>query len=64
MADQEIAFHYHTYGVSTADYEASASLKSFFKVISSDHSVRGEKFPTALESYDHSIFALLYHPEY
>ena len=64
MADQAIAFHYHTYGISSADYEAIPSLKSFFKVLSTDRTEKGIKFLTAMESYEYPIYAIMYHPEY
>ena len=41
MAEQEIAFHYHTYGVSYADYQTISALNNFFKVIATDHTVQG-----------------------
>ena len=64
MAEQEIAFHYHTFGVSVSDYEAIPSFNSFFKVIASDHTIEGQHFLTGLEAYDHPIYALMFHPEY
>lgn len=64
MANSSIAFHYHTYGISVADYNALPEFNSFFKVISTDHTAEGQEFLTALEANDHPIYALMYHPEY
>ncbi len=64
MKTHEYAFHYHNWGVSMSDFESIPSLNSFFKVISYDRTRRGEIFPTHVEAYNHSVFGLLYHPEY
>lgn len=64
MANSQITFHYHTFGVSLADYNAIPSLNQFFKLISTDQTAEGETFLTALEANGFSIYALMYHPEY
>lgn len=64
MHDTSIAFHYHSWGISQMDFDSIPSLKNFFKVISTDRTENGEQFLTAMEAYNHNIYALMYHPEY
>ena len=64
MSKKEIAFHYHSFGVSVNDYLNLHSLLYFYKVISTDVTNDGKPFVTAIEAYDYPIFGLQYHPEY
>jgi hypothetical protein len=64
MKNEEITFHYHTYGVSLEDYQSIQSLQSFFKLISTDVAEDNREYITGMEAREHSIYATMYHPEY
>lgn len=64
MAREDLAFHYHTYGITMTNYKSISSFNNFFKVIATDKSVKGTQFLTAFEAYDHDIYGIMFHPEY
>ena len=64
MESEEHTKHLHTLGITLEDFEQSAKLKDFFKIISYDTTSAGVRYPSGLEAKNYPIWCVLYHPEY
>eukprot|EP00347_Sterkiella_histriomuscorum_P007669 403348028 len=60
---QELAFHFHNFGISTSRFQSLPNLSNFFNVLQTDN-LNGLDYVVAIEAKEYPIYGVLYHPEY
>ena len=64
MAEQDIQFHYHGYGVRYQDYLSNRQMRNFFTVNAIDYDHADKPYVVSMEAKDYPIYAVMFHPEY
>lgn len=61
-----LAFHFHNYGITVADFTRNSRLNSFFRILQTDSiaHMNNLTYVVSVEARDYPIYGMLYHPEY
>lgn len=63
LATQNVTMNNHHYGIFTEHFLSTASLSSFYNMISTNKDRAGVEFVSTIESFDYPIFGSQWHPE-
>ncbi|XP_012559207.1 gamma-glutamyl hydrolase A [Hydra vulgaris] len=63
LSAENITYNHHSYGISPKEYTVRSTLKSFYKVLSTNKDVNGLTFVSSIEAYDYPFYGTQWHPE-
>ncbi|XP_071107856.1 gamma-glutamyl hydrolase-like [Haliotis cracherodii] len=63
LTSENVTPNFHHYGVSVETYNKSASLRHFFRVLSTNRDNKGKLFVSTAEAYKYPFYGTQWHPE-